>query len=67
MVITLMAQHPFVPSIPDDMLALAMPTIYVAYNSHGPGRYDGVCSGSTHMCSYFCSICCFDVLKKINE
>lgn len=38
-----MAQHRFVPFIPDD--TLAMSTIDVAYdNSYGPGHYDGVCS-----------------------
>ena len=61
LVITSMTQHRFVPFIPDD--TLAMSTIYIAYNSHGPGHYDGVCSAGTCTCSYFFSLCCFDILK----
>lgn len=55
-----MAQHRFVPFIPDD--TLTMSTIDVAYdNSYGPGHYDGVCSaeksdfGQTESESTFCS------------
>lgn len=47
LVITSMTQHRFIPFIPDD--TLAMSTIYIAYNSHGPGHYDGVGIAGTCM------------------